>query len=188
MLVFLININRWGLIDLKDPTRSYTWSNNQDRPILEVLDRVFVNVEWDSIYPLTKMSILLRATSDHNPLRVCFGDKLINKGHTFRFEKWWLEAEGFEELVKQTWEEVCPVFEPIDVWQYKIRKLRKKVKGWSINMEAERKKRKGGIISDLDVLDKLVEQSSLSKAQSLKRQELRKELESIWLMEEIRAR
>jgi hypothetical protein len=56
---------------LKDPTRSYTWSNNQEKPILAILDRVFVNVQWDSIYPLTKMSILPRETSDHNPLRVC---------------------------------------------------------------------------------------------------------------------
>jgi hypothetical protein len=119
---------------------------------------------------------------------VCFGDKLISKGYTFRFEKWWLEAKGFDELVRQTWEEAYPVSEPIDAWQYKIRKLRKKVKGWSVNMEAEKKKRKGVIISDLDALDKLAEESTLSNTQSLKRQELRKELESIWLMEETRAR
>jgi hypothetical protein len=119
---------------------------------------------------------------------VCFGDKLISKGYTFRFEKWWLEAKGFDELVRQTWEEAYPVSEPIDACQYKIRKLRKKVKGWSVNMEAEKKKRKGVIISDLDALDKLAEESTLSNTQSLKRQELRKELESIWLMEETRAR
>jgi hypothetical protein len=181
-------INKWGLIELKDPARSYTWSNNQEKPIMAVLDRVFGNVEWDSIYPLTSMRILPRETSDHNPLKVCFGDKLISKGYTFRFEKWWLEAKGFEELVRQPWEEAGPVSEPIDVWQYKIRKLRKKVKGWCVNMEAEKKKRKGMIISDLDALDKLAEQSTLSDTQSLKRQELREELEGIWLMEETKAR
>jgi hypothetical protein len=63
-------------------------------------------------------------------------------------------------------------------------KLRKRVKGWSINIEAE-KKRKVEIISELD---RLVEESTLSKIRSLKRQELRKELENIWLIEEIRAR
>ena len=29
----------------------------------------------------------------------------------------------------------------IDVWQNKIRKLRKKLKGWSINIESAKKKR-----------------------------------------------
>jgi len=34
-------INHWGLVELKNPNRSYTWSNNQEHPIMAVLDRVF---------------------------------------------------------------------------------------------------------------------------------------------------
>ena len=27
-------INYWGLVELKNPTRSFTWVNNQDQPIM----------------------------------------------------------------------------------------------------------------------------------------------------------
>jgi hypothetical protein len=49
----------------------------------------------------------------------------------FHFEKWWLEVEGFEEMVKRIWQADCPLSDPLDNWQYKIRLLRKKVMGWS---------------------------------------------------------
>jgi hypothetical protein len=38
----------------------------------------------------------------------------------FRFEKWWMEMEGFENLVKETWSKECPSSDPIDRWQFKI--------------------------------------------------------------------
>jgi hypothetical protein len=94
-------INCWGLIQLKDPSRSFTWSNNQVNPILEVLNRALVNVEWNSRYPLSNLKILPREISDHNPIRISFGEPSSNSEHVFRFEKWWLDTEGFEDLVKK---------------------------------------------------------------------------------------
>jgi hypothetical protein len=51
-------INKWGLIEIKDPSTSFTWSNNQENPIMAKLDRVLVPVEWDNKYPLTKVNML----------------------------------------------------------------------------------------------------------------------------------
>jgi hypothetical protein len=37
-----------------------------------------------------------------------------------------MEVEGFEDLDKKTWDIQCPFSDPIDIWQFKIRTLRKK--------------------------------------------------------------
>jgi hypothetical protein len=60
----------------------------------------------------------------------------------FRFEKWWMEIEGFRELVTKSWKQPCPHGKSIDVWQVKLWRLRKFPKGWSININAEQKKKK----------------------------------------------
>jgi hypothetical protein len=49
-----------------------------------------------------------------------------DRDYLFRFEKWWLEMKGFSEVVKAVWLVDCPSKEPMDIWQFKIRNLRKK--------------------------------------------------------------
>jgi hypothetical protein len=45
-------INEWGLIENKDPSRLFTWSNNHNCPIMVALDRIFqtlsgiLNIPW----------------------------------------------------------------------------------------------------------------------------------------------
>jgi hypothetical protein len=53
-------IDKWGLIDLKDPYRNYTWSNNQKSPIMARLDTVLVSVDWECKYPLDNVITLPR--------------------------------------------------------------------------------------------------------------------------------
>jgi endonuclease/exonuclease/phosphatase family metal-dependent hydrolase len=48
----------------------YTWSNNQEIPILEKLDRVLVSQEWEDMFPQVVVNRLPREISDHNPLLV----------------------------------------------------------------------------------------------------------------------
>jgi hypothetical protein len=68
---------------------------------MAVLDRILVNVDWESKFPLTKVKVMPKDCSDHNPLMVDFGEEKIIKEHVFRFKKWWMEMEGFEELVNK---------------------------------------------------------------------------------------
>jgi hypothetical protein len=109
--------------------RSFTWSNNQEVPILVVLDRVLASVEWESKFPLANLKLLPKSVSDHNPLRVCFGGSTSKKKHVVRFEKWWFEVEGFEDLVKKSLDIRCRSTKPMNIWQFKIRNLGKKLKG-----------------------------------------------------------
>jgi hypothetical protein len=140
-------INTWGFIEIKDPSRSYTWSNNQEHPIMAILDRALVSTEWDAEYPLTNVVTLPKGVSDHNPIKITFGRRVAAKNPVFRFEKWWLQEEGFKEMIKRIWDCSCPLDEPIEVWQFKTRLLRRKLKGWNINVEAALKKEKKSSLS-----------------------------------------
>jgi len=70
-----------------------------------------------------------RAGSDHVPLVLNFGIQEARKPSLFRFEKWWLEQPDFKQLVTNVCNTSCALKSAIDVWQFKIRLLRKKVKG-----------------------------------------------------------
>jgi hypothetical protein len=63
-----------------------------------------------------------------------FGVDEPRKPSVFRFEKWWLNHPGFKEVVNKAWKTECIFTEPIEIWQFKIRLLRKKLKGWAKNV------------------------------------------------------
>jgi hypothetical protein len=69
-----------------------------------------------------------------------------------------------------------------------MRLLRKKIKGWSKNIEAELKRKKKDTIKKLDSLDQTSEYQQLSPRERQDRKELKETLEKIWVMEEIKAR
>jgi hypothetical protein len=122
-------IEKWGMLLISDPCKLYTWSNNQRCPVMAKLDRVLVSVDWENKNPLAKVTVLPKGVSDHSPVLIDFGGGIQQKDHMFRFEKWWLEIDGFTEMVSKTWETTCPHSDPLEIWQFKIRLLRKKIRG-----------------------------------------------------------
>jgi endonuclease/exonuclease/phosphatase family metal-dependent hydrolase len=48
--------------------RKYTWSNQQDSPVLVKLDRVLCSVEWEEIFPNVLLQSAASEGSDHCPL------------------------------------------------------------------------------------------------------------------------
>jgi hypothetical protein len=124
------------LVEFKIANRLFTWSNNQYSPILATLDRFFASTDWAQKYPLTFVKALPRIVSDHTPLLLDTGEKNPIPPRLFRFEKWWLKHEGFGDLVRKVWGSKCNCTSAIDIWQFKLRLLRKTVKGWDINIQA----------------------------------------------------
>jgi endonuclease/exonuclease/phosphatase family metal-dependent hydrolase len=53
----------------------FTWTNNQENPTLEKLDRVLVTKEWEDIFPRASVNRLPREISDHNPLIISNGKR-----------------------------------------------------------------------------------------------------------------
>jgi exonuclease III len=64
----LIRDMAWGELPLLD--RLYTWTNNQNPPVLARLDQVFIDNTWSGVFPHSFLTSLPRPTSDHVPLLV----------------------------------------------------------------------------------------------------------------------
>jgi hypothetical protein len=117
-------------MEVKNSSRKFTWGNNQDNLIMALLDRVFITTCWDKLYPASSVKVKPRLGSDHAPLIVDTGAIKIPPIKQFCFEKWWLGVEGFDQVVSSSWLAPCNLRKAIDRWQFKIRNLRKKLKGW----------------------------------------------------------
>jgi len=77
--------------------------------------------------------------------------------------------------------------DPMDIWQFKIRLLRKKVKGSSINTDAAIKKQKRELLKEFEKLDMKYEAGLLLKGDK-DMDLIVQDLENIWNLEEIKAR
>jgi hypothetical protein len=86
------------------------------------------------------VTMLSKGVSDHNPLLIKTQEQGVNKDPLLRFEKWWLEVEGFAEVVNKTWDLEVNSSNDIEIWQTRIKLLRKGIKGWSRNIGDELKK------------------------------------------------
>jgi hypothetical protein len=91
-----------------------TWSNNQENPILEKLDRVLVTKEWENLFPQACVDRLPREVSDHNPLIVSTGKKENLPFIQFKFDLNWFKNPEFFTLVKKIWEKPCGAKTSID--------------------------------------------------------------------------
>jgi hypothetical protein len=181
-------INKFGLIELKNSSRSFTWSNNQDQPIFAALDKVFYNTMFEQKYPLSFVSVKARAVSDHVPLILNLGCQEKKKQNIFRFEKWWLEQPDFKDLVMKIWNTPCVFSDPLDIWQFKVRLIRKKVKGWALNVNGEIRKMKQELLKELDMLDTKLEKEGLQPGEKIRMKKISEDIEAIWRMEEIKAK
>jgi hypothetical protein len=185
-LTFLFNdwVNKWALVEFKPSNRLFTWSNNQSCPILAALDKVFASTDWEQHFPLSSVHASHRAVSDHTPLVIDTGQPNLIPPKLFRFEKWWLSRPDFPDLVLAVWTAPCPYNTALDIWQFKLRQLRKKSKGWSINIEAESKKLKRDLVLEFDILDVFSEKNLLSPDDEKRMKYIKSQLDALWRQDE----
>ena len=155
---------------------------------MAAIDKIFCSTNFEQHFPLASIQAVSRVGSDHVPLILDFGLEVVRKPSLFRFEKWWLERADFHELVRSVWNKPCTFRNPLDAWQYKIRNLRKKAKGWALNVNAEIKKHKQNLLQEFELLDVFQEYGRLSGPETLRLKEILNELEEIWKMEETKAK
>jgi hypothetical protein len=176
------------LIELNPSNRKYTWSNNQACPILAKLDRIFVSNDWVVASPLVRINALPKEISDHTPLPIDSGSNISFGKKTFRFERWWLERADFKEVVIKAWNTHCNSLDPIEVWQSKIRVLRRMMRGWANNVVAELNKYKHVVAAEYNLLDEEEDNRMLDITEKNRKNHLARELERIWSLEGIRAK
>jgi hypothetical protein len=107
---------------------------------MAAIDKLVCNTLFEQKISLVFVTAKSRAGSDHVSLILDFGCHEMKKPNLFRFEKWCLELPGFRQLVNKIWNTDCVFEDAMEVWQFKIRLLRKKIKGWAININADIKK------------------------------------------------
>jgi hypothetical protein len=99
-MVFNDAIGHLGLVELPLKGRAFTWSNMQANPLLEQLDWFFTSVNWTTSFPNTQVVPLAKITSDHIPCNVVIDTK-IPKATIFRFESFWAEMAGFQDIIQR---------------------------------------------------------------------------------------
>ena len=82
-------IDSQELLDLHMMGGKYTWTNNQDPPTLERLDRCLVSKGWENLFPTAFLQKLPREMSGHNPLILSSGTAPPLTKLSFRFETSW---------------------------------------------------------------------------------------------------
>ena len=153
------------MIELNPSNKKFTWTNNQEHTILAKIDRIFVSGLWDAAFPLSSVKAQDRFPSDHNPLvldsgtNTCFGKK------RFRFEKWWLEKESFSRIVEKAWETPCTLTNCLDRWQFRVRTLRRMIRGWAANEVAVQNRDKVVLSKEFTRLESLAEIRELSSVE-----------------------
>jgi hypothetical protein len=105
--VFNSIINTYELIDLGMTGGKFTWSNKQNNPTLERLDRYLVNKSSEDIFPMALVCKKPRELSVHNPLILSLNTNQPKRELSFRFELAWLKHQDFLARVQDIWEKPC---------------------------------------------------------------------------------
>lgn len=95
------------------------------------IERIFVTTDWEAAFSLARIKALERPPSDHNPLLLNTGDNVQFGKKKVRFKKWLLCKENFREVASNAWSTTCLEPRAIDRCQFKIRTLRRIVRGWA---------------------------------------------------------
>ncbi|KAG2613661.1 hypothetical protein PVAP13_4KG399651 [Panicum virgatum] len=146
-------ISKWGLLELDPSNKLYTWTNNQENVVLARIDRIFISTDWEAAFPMARVKALERPPSDHNPLLLDSGDNIFFGKKKFRFEKWWLHRDSFGKVIQKAWGAPCNDYSSLDIWQFRIRTLRRMIRGWASNEVAALNKQKNDLATEYNSLD-----------------------------------
>jgi hypothetical protein len=105
---FLFNavIDSLDLKEIEMVGRLFTWANSLPEPTYEKLDRVLMDHNWKSKYPMVNVRDLpcIEGLSDHAPILLTTGKHRAQCKRQFKLELGWLHREGFSDMVKRVWE------------------------------------------------------------------------------------
>jgi hypothetical protein len=101
-----------------------------------------VSTEWESKYPMVTVNALPRTILDHTLMLLNTGMSSQHTLHLFKFELGWLLKDGFYDMVIEIWQKERKGSTPMEIWQNKIRSLRRYHRRWAKNQNGAYKKEK----------------------------------------------
>lgn len=93
-----------GFSDLPLEGFPFTWERGRgtERWVQEKLDRVFVNEDWQGMFPMNKVQNLITPSRDHSAIYLEISMwRQVPHGNHFRFEIFWLKEERCSEIVAE---------------------------------------------------------------------------------------
>lgn len=111
----------------------FTWSNKQRSPTLIKLDRILASSGWDLHFSTCFAWSKARVGSDHSPLILDTGESRDNWAKYFFFQEKWLQLEGFDQLVRNKWDDKKVSYSnstySLNIWHGCLQSLRKHLRG-----------------------------------------------------------
>ncbi|XP_043697107.1 uncharacterized protein LOC122647867, partial [Telopea speciosissima] len=123
-----------GLLDLKWKGEALTWNNRQvgDARICCKLDRVLVNLAWMDVFRSSDATFYPPGLSDHSPVVVAVVDKADFGPKPFRFFEAWIGRHGYDEVVRQGWEQPMNLaLNPILKFAARLRNVKEGLRSWN---------------------------------------------------------
>jgi DNA-binding transcriptional MerR regulator len=105
--------------------------------------------EWENLFPAVHIYNIPREMSDHNPLIISTMQTIPSKSRDFRFELSWLKDHNILEKVKEIWGEPTRDKVALNRVQFKLKKVKKFLKGWGFNHAGQIRQRKKEINEQL---------------------------------------
>jgi hypothetical protein len=131
--------------------------------------------EWESMFPMVHIDKNLRIMSDHSPLILLTRYNQHNKMREFRFELAWLKERECLERVQQIWSIPTRDERVLNRVLFKLKKVKKILKGWGYNRSGSAKLRRKKVESTLFELEQMEEEGHLNESQIRNRFLLRTE-------------
>ncbi|XP_071685392.1 uncharacterized protein [Lolium perenne] len=126
-----------GLADMGFQGYPYTWENRREGAdnIQVRLDRGTATASFLELYPLSHVEHIATEESDHMALIIRVTG-LSGGGHKFQprgfmYEEMWSKHEGYENMVKESWERNCAAVPSIDGLWCSLKEMRRDMKKWS---------------------------------------------------------
>lgn len=133
IMIFNTMIMAYDLVKIPFKGRVYTWSNMQEIPLLEKIDWIFSSPHWTTKYPNTMAVPMAKLSSDHVPINIQIGSN-IPESEIFRFEEFWIDLEGFIEIVESHWNNNIHYSDSARNIVAKFKSIRRGLKSWSKNL------------------------------------------------------
>ena len=88
-------------MDLGFVGNKFTWYKNYPNggAVWERLDRAMCTTDWFNLFPATKFRTLVGGSSNQNPILILPEGLEVKPQRPWRFEKLWLENEGYHDTV-----------------------------------------------------------------------------------------
>jgi hypothetical protein len=130
---------------------------------MEKLGRILMSKEWEHLFPCVCVFKHPREVSDHNPLILTSAGNQCKQNREFQFELAWIRHDEFMQIVQRIWEQPTRDRVSLNRALFKLKKVKKALKGWGYNLSGTRKRRKKEIQEKLCELELMEESCCLNE-------------------------